>query len=367
MNVLVLGNGFDIAHSLPTKYTDFILFLKVINKCNQGECINDIIQIYNQKMNELLKEWILNQENAYIEKYKNKFKDVETNCWYEYFNNKINYEDNIAGKWIDFESEISDVSKKILLIYEGINGGYRKKKPKPSIYIKEDFEFKNIEELMRYQYMGYSGIETIFKFNLNGLNAFVKKLIDDLHKFINILNYYMTIVNDITKRYGTRIDLPYHTYRIDKIISFNYTNTYRILYDKKFLNDDIFFIHGKATYPECASDNLVLGAADNNWKPDDNSYCIELNKTFQRLYQETSAKYFHFVNRIIKNKESINLYIYGLAMGMADVMLLKKLLDKCDNTTIYYHGEFSHNNVMKILFSLYDEEFIAEKIRLRSA
>ena len=30
MNILVIGNGFDLAHGLPTKYWDFMLFIKSI-------------------------------------------------------------------------------------------------------------------------------------------------------------------------------------------------------------------------------------------------------------------------------------------------------------------------------------------------
>ena len=32
MNILVIGNGFDLAHGLPTKYTDFLEFIKVIKQ-----------------------------------------------------------------------------------------------------------------------------------------------------------------------------------------------------------------------------------------------------------------------------------------------------------------------------------------------
>ncbi|WP_081647088.1 AbiH family protein [Butyrivibrio sp. NC2007] len=28
MNFLIVGNGFDLAHKLPTSYTDFLFFLK---------------------------------------------------------------------------------------------------------------------------------------------------------------------------------------------------------------------------------------------------------------------------------------------------------------------------------------------------
>ena len=28
MNILVIGNGFDLAHGLPTKYADFLKFIE---------------------------------------------------------------------------------------------------------------------------------------------------------------------------------------------------------------------------------------------------------------------------------------------------------------------------------------------------
>ena len=45
MNILLIGNGFDLAHHLPTKYPDFLEFVKVIKQilkiCN-GEDIGNI-------------------------------------------------------------------------------------------------------------------------------------------------------------------------------------------------------------------------------------------------------------------------------------------------------------------------------------
>ena len=32
MEILIIGNGFDLAHSLPTKYTDFLDFCKIIKR-----------------------------------------------------------------------------------------------------------------------------------------------------------------------------------------------------------------------------------------------------------------------------------------------------------------------------------------------
>ena len=32
MNILIVGNGFDLAHGLPTKYGDFLKFVEVIRQ-----------------------------------------------------------------------------------------------------------------------------------------------------------------------------------------------------------------------------------------------------------------------------------------------------------------------------------------------
>ena len=47
MNILVIGNGFDLAHKLPTKYQDFLEFVEYF-KCNFiayfSYCFNPIIK-----------------------------------------------------------------------------------------------------------------------------------------------------------------------------------------------------------------------------------------------------------------------------------------------------------------------------------
>ena len=39
MNILVIGNGFDLAHGLPTRYDDFLTFVEEFKKYkDQNEC-----------------------------------------------------------------------------------------------------------------------------------------------------------------------------------------------------------------------------------------------------------------------------------------------------------------------------------------
>ena len=37
MNILVLGNGFDLAHDLPTNYKDYLAFVKALKDYYQPD------------------------------------------------------------------------------------------------------------------------------------------------------------------------------------------------------------------------------------------------------------------------------------------------------------------------------------------
>ena len=56
MNILLIGNGFDLAHGLPTKYTDFLIFCKMILKAIEISKVNKL----DFKNKERCEKWINN-------------------------------------------------------------------------------------------------------------------------------------------------------------------------------------------------------------------------------------------------------------------------------------------------------------------
>lgn len=50
MNILVIGNGFDLAHNLPTKYGDFLNFIALLGE----EHIKDYTNYTEEKMKRYL-------------------------------------------------------------------------------------------------------------------------------------------------------------------------------------------------------------------------------------------------------------------------------------------------------------------------
>lgn len=66
-NILVIGNGFDLAHKLPTKYGNFLEFCKRVNAiytCAEGRGVHLFQQeyLFNWKFNIQIKEML---EKAY--------------------------------------------------------------------------------------------------------------------------------------------------------------------------------------------------------------------------------------------------------------------------------------------------------------
>lgn len=126
----MIGNGFDIAHGLPTKYTDFLEFVKVIQDILNKKNIN-LVDWGNIdcQIKEIIEEDIKNEKNNLFAQGKTWENLLDDNFWIEYF-----LQNDMHGKenWIDFESEISGVIQSIhhnmheegknLSIYDDIMG-----------------------------------------------------------------------------------------------------------------------------------------------------------------------------------------------------------------------------------------------------
>ena len=241
MNILVIGNGFDLAHGLPTKYTDFLKFVGVYIE-NRDIFIKrqSIKKIWTESNNEnrdrIISFSILHEHNNKV--FLELDKLISNNVWIEYFMSI--YEERIKnGKdgWIDFESEISNViqsidqnmgqgnfySHIILLQNEFLNYKYTNNVPE---YIQATAEE---QEKTRKPKITYQKLRDI--------------LLEDLNKLIRALEIYLT---DFVEKIGiSKISKDIKELDIDHVLSFNYTNTFEELYGQE-RNIEYDYIHGKA-------------------------------------------------------------------------------------------------------------------------
>lgn len=352
MNILVIGNGFDLAHGLPTKYVDFLemiqCFKSIINEPNimkAGGLDNIEKPIYA-----FLDRFIF--EGGALRVEFNRL--IEDNFWIEYFLENPMYQ---KENWIDFESEISKVIKQL----------------------NEDMYFDDVKrwqlddeindlanEYLEKIYSKYTSTLRSMVILTDGKSESVTfrqirdRLYSDLNRLIRALEIYMTAY---IEQMECNLESPdISNIWFDGILSFNYTNTYEKLYDSKGLaNYD--YIHGKANIKnKIYTNNMVLGIDEYlpKHRKDKDVDFISFKKFYQRIYKETGCEYRKWVDDIrsnnpIKNRmyggfdengnkviESTyssqhNLYIFGHSLDVTDGDILKDLILN-DNvyTTIYY-------------------------------
>ncbi|NOW92377.1 uncharacterized protein YihD (DUF1040 family) [Clostridium beijerinckii] len=361
MKILVIGNGFDLEHGLPTKYKDFLDFMQGIklissktNVADKNAFIEELER--KHKVDENIKTYFT-QEKFLNPDYMKEWKEEKTskelidganNIWIKYFLENMDYE---KEGWIDLESEISSVVKcfeyaKTLSLYLIKNNQWPQ--------YRDNYKEKIVEKII-----GYSGFNTkMFKLVDKDLIYMIDLLSTDLSNLIHCLEIY---IEECVKR----IDIKYLTpdikhVKFDKVLSFNYTNTYERIYGFNSGDIEYHYIHGNADISRVSDENnMVLGIdeyLDDESKNKELEF-IAFKKYFQRIYKKTGNEYRKWILRMkdieyetigecdeigqyqtqkIKNE----VYIFGHSLDITDKDIIKELIE-CPNTetTIFYYDK----------------------------
>ena len=337
MNILIIGNGFDLAHGLPTSYKDFLDFCKMVRELYTYPIIDNE---YNQKklidwntdktIKSKLLECYENRKNCFEDKITTQCKEldelydcIKENVWINYF---LEREKSIGENWIDFESEISNVVQAI----ETLKG-----------YIERDEDVLKIKDtkqktIIYFLKIAKKSLQDVF--NLKRIDGFIEDISIELDKLIRSLEIYICeFVNEIDI---IKENDDIKTITPDYVLSFNYSNTYERIYGQsKEVTYD--YIHGKADIENNVDTcNLVLGI-DEYLEDDKNDKLefIAFKKFYQRIYKSTDSTYMKWVEQIKKYPEvNHNLFIFGHSLDKTDRDILKLLICNDNVTTkIYYY------------------------------
>ncbi len=359
MNILIIGNGFDIAHGLPTTYKDFLKFIKYIKyiycfrySIDQATKVFETL-MEDDKPHKGVAQYIYTvirydkAENlGYIlfGKHPNEIIDKliklsENNIWINWFNKS---ETLLKDGWIDFELEISRVVQNFESIFKEVTN--------------RKLDSKTLSE----ENIKIIKLFTNYKVGINKLTAddfkdYKNKMIRDLNNLIRCLELYLEdCVRNIDK---SLLSQDIYDLNIDKVLSFNYTDTYDRLYSCKNRNIEYDYIHGKSKLEDSPANNMVLGI-DEYLKGDErntNVDYIEFKKYYQRIHKATGCAYKKWLEEIDKSEsEEHNVYIFGHSLAETDKDILKEILTKKNvKTTIYYHNSESYGeqiaNLVKVL------------------
>ena len=114
--IFVLGNGFDLAHYLPTAYVHFMDAMMVLESCEAGQELgfDDLFKNYlSDESSDRDKDFFSKTKELYktddlslsIDTVKDLQIELKDNGWFQHFKHHLTDVDT----WIDFENEIEEV------------------------------------------------------------------------------------------------------------------------------------------------------------------------------------------------------------------------------------------------------------------
>lgn len=363
MNILIIGNGFDLAHGLPTRYDDFLDFCERARRIytfREDASLNEYKSdnIDNWEMNDDIRNALLeaftkrdcqknfNDDNTYnlnvttSNEFLNElYTHIDENAWLEYF---LKYRSSIGGNWIDFETEISKV---IQVLDEAIS-------------LKESGrELKEMQKgrhnlLIDIHKASEGSMQKAFK-DVTALSDFAVFLDSELGRLVRALEIY--IVEFVGRIPVIEKNVDIEKLNPDHVLSFNYSDTYERIYSKG-MEVECDYIHGKADISKNVNtNNLVLGIDEylDDDKKDKELGLLSFKKFYQRIYKSTGNRYLEWVDEIkdgyanYLKPHSIsgeveypkhNLYIFGHSLDITDQDVLKMFIcNENVQTKIFYY------------------------------
>lgn len=332
--IYVLGNGFDIAAKLPTRYTDFMCLLdnwrdfydeysrhfldpntaKALHCPPDGKLMRSILMEY-AKCTELFCDDHIQQLNTII----------ENNPWITYFK-QCKYEE---PGWAGFEKEIKEALRVIdKMITEGSYLG-----------LSQMMTHENAVYLMltRINHPECIRTEECFSVLGNGeeVASYRKEVIDTLaQKLLEFAEAFRLYLLEFVERMklennpGIAISETDQTY----VISLNYTHNQLVKAGIK--PDHIHMIHGS----DQIRNNLVMGIENDEHLGNE---FIRYKKYFQRIQKKTGSDYklFFSLNAEEVGKQlPTKVVFFGHSLDPIDADFIREifLVQKIDNITIHY-------------------------------
>lgn len=370
-DILLIGNGFDLAHNLHTKYDDFLYLMKNWDSFNA--MYQSVKRGYNIEEKEDFYKYLKNASNMDDENIRSLGKIIESNSWVKYY---CKCEAEIDG-WIDFEREIYPVINLFGKVISQtdyvitING---------AIYI--DRKNFNVNEMsiagLWNEYFEVESLTIILKSQYGSVQygilkkKILKSMRESFDEFINAFEIYL--YEFVYREKNVPILDQIRRISPKYVVSFNYTLTEKLYGIKE---ENVHHIHGMMR--ENLSDgknNMVLGVNEQENQDMDFIYFV---KYFQRIQKASGVKYKHFVRSYYRRndigrmvKEEYRLHVYGHSLDETDEDILKymighigeqgQLILNPKQVVIYYYDESDYEQKVINLIKLYGRPIVEEFI-----
>ena len=372
MNVLLLGNGFDLYHKLPTRYDNFLHTVDFLinNYTSEMTTVADVfgnekLQTANNFILECYNQHKISYEQTKLEEEKIKeiINNTNRNIWFSYLFKSFNKE---IG-WIDLEREIAFVIEAFKEFFSTPDLRFNIARKMPSVgyqYVIEQFSFfltpitnsgivNGPTHKVKPDYTITIPVNS--KNTLVNKEKIISKLSEELDCLTKALKLYLQcfVDNALIEIQSNSLSKCQAIDYINQAISFNYTNTY----EKCYLSNDIFHLHGNL------NKKIILGINpddSDNIETVDTSF-VQFKKYFQRTDFETDNSY----NRWISNLDEYDyciLTVMGHSLDVTDKDILIPLFRKMSEITILYHSTSAKKDYIRNLIKIFGmDEF--ERLR----
>lgn len=369
MNVLLLGNGFDIYYKLPTQYINFLntVDFLVNNYSEDMKTVSDVFSSLKlQEKDGFITECYIKHKETFDKTSLNddKIKEIitltEDNIWFSYLMKSFNK--NVG--WIDFEKEIAFVVKAFNELFKmtGIKFGFGKifKTDDVRYIIKFfDFFYEKCDD-SEWVVGGPTHIlkpEFIIEYPLGSKNQIINKeaiarfLSKSLIDLASALRLYLEsfVENSLallSKEKGFKLFEGVSSGNLT--VTFNYTNTYEKLYS----NNDSYHLHGNV------NNKIVLGINPDEFDEIEtvDTSLISFKKYFQRTMYETDSKYLEWVRDFDPKYDCYTLIVMGHSLDVTDQDVIMELFSNAEGIFILYHNQNAKASYISNLVKIFGKD-----------
>ncbi len=347
MNILIIGNGFDLAHGLPTKYSDFINQVQDNSEFHQF-LVNNAkhkAKIYNKVKNSKV------------------FRYMKSQC-------------NQNNGWVDFENELKAIVDGICNFPGQLDKTIcEKNKAIISKYVMKQGNITHLD-LFTYRVLrSHNGFTT--EWTVGEFLELEKTIQDEISDFISLFKEYIKWIS-ITKILEVKKIKLFSEMEVDYFLSFNYTSTYLKLYNTKnnISDSSICFIHGKID--ENIDSDIVMGIDSEFYDEFRHDKYVEFFKFYQRYKYNTDINYLNWIedyNKLVGAedqepglfKTECTISIYGHSLDRTDKDILFPFFTlKYAKIIIYYLDDRNKLDLEKNLLKILGQKKFYEYLRVSS-
>lgn len=366
-DVLIIGNGFDLYHKLPTRYTDFLFLVRKWSVFYEGYVNNTKNNPYDRNSQQIvarvdeygnltedaLEDFAQHASVLNPDRIKRLSEIIEKNVWTNYFIHSGYEKDG----WIDFEAEIENV---LVNIESFFSTEIFKSEGKLLSQAINPACFKVVKLMMDYTEALPLNIGIYSRMMIQDIvygdvkERLLEELRLSLEDLIEALNIYLG-------EFVGSIKVPVYSEQIKRLgsvnlLNFNYTYTFKTVYGGNHLNKH-HQIHGSLQ-----EEDIVLGISDDTF---DNLEYVYFQKYFQRIQKKTGAFYREWIPSFSALEDApIDVYIMGHSLGKTDKDVLSEFFmneKAVKKITVFYHNQKEYENLVISLIDLYGKGFVIDQ------